>query len=120
MKTLSLALRNLLRNRRRSLATLLALAIGAMSLLLFGGYITNIRYSMQTAYVRSGGHLQIQHPDFFLYGSGNPTAYRIADYGRLLDIIAKDAVLMPMVTVATPTLQFLGIAGNYDRGCRGP
>lgn len=116
MKTLSLALRNLLRNRRRSLATLLALAIGAMSLLLFGGYITNIRYSMQTAYVRSGGHLQIQHPDFFLYGSGNPTAYRIADYGRLLDIIAKDAVLMPMVTVATPTLQFLGIAGNYDQG----
>ena len=116
MKTLSLALRNLLRNRRRSLATLLALVIGATSLLLFGGYITNIRYSMQTAYVRSGGHLQIQHPDFFLYGSGNPTAYRIADYGRLLDIIGKDPVLMPMVTVATPTLQFLGIAGNYDQG----
>ena len=116
MKTLSLALLNLLRNRRRSLATLLALVIGATSLLLFGGYITNIRYSMQTAYVRSGGHLQIQHPDFFLYGSGNPTAYRIADYGRLLDIIGKDPVLMPMVTVATPTLQFLGIAGNYDQG----
>jgi putative ABC transport system ATP-binding protein len=38
MMTLSLATRNLLRNRRRSVATLLALAIGAAAVLLFGGY----------------------------------------------------------------------------------
>lgn len=116
MNTLSLALRNLLRNRRRSLATLLALAIGAAALLLFGGYITNIRYSMQTAYVRSGGHLQIQHPDFFLYGNGNPTAYGITGYEKLLAAIGRDAALNSMILVATPTLQFLGIAGNYEQG----
>ena len=46
--TLSLALRNLLRNRRRSAATLLALAIGISSLLLFGGYSADIRYGMLT------------------------------------------------------------------------
>ncbi len=116
MNTLSLALRNLLRNRRRSLATLLALAIGAAALLLFGGYITNIRYSMQTAYVRSGGHLQVQHPDFFLYGNGNPSAYGITSYDKLLSAIDQDAVLKSMILVATPTLQFLGIAGNYEQG----
>ena len=75
MKTLSLAIRNLLRNRRRSLATLLALAIGSAAILIFGGYTTNVRYSMLTAYVRNGGHLQIQHRDFFHYGSGNPAAW---------------------------------------------
>jgi len=114
--TLALALRNLLRNRRRSLATLLALAIGAASILIFGGFSANIQYTMLTGYVRSGGHLQIQHRDFFLYGNGNPTAYGIADYQRLIDLLAHDAELQPMLVVATPILQFGGIAGNYDAG----
>ena len=111
--TLSLAVRNLLRNRRRSLATLLAMAIGSTSILLFGGYSTNINYTMHTAYVQKGGHLQIQHRDFYLYGSGNPTAYGIADYTKILAAIQNDEVLRNMVLVATPTLQFGGIAGNY-------
>ena len=116
MRTLSLAARNLLRNRRRSLATLLAMAIGSASILVFGGYSTNIEYSMQTAYVRSGGHLQIQHRDFYHYGSGNPTAYGVADYEKIVDAIRKDEVLRDMVLVVTPTLQFGGIAGNYAAG----
>src|SRR5450830_738255 len=113
MMTLSLAVRNLLRNRRRSLATLLAMAIGSTSILLFGGYSTNINYTMHTEYVQNGGHLQIQHRDFYLYGSGNPTAYGITDYIKILAAIQNDEVLRNMVLVATPTLQFGGIAGNY-------
>ena len=116
MMTLSLAVRNLLRNRRRSVATLLALAIGIASLLLFGGYSADIRYSMLTGYVRSGGHLQVQHRDFFLYGNGNPTAYAIRDYERILAAIRNDEVLAKMVVVASPTLIFGGIGGNYDAG----
>jgi putative ABC transport system permease protein len=110
---LSLALRNLVRNRRRSLATALALAIGAAAILLFGGYRANIQYSLNTAYVREGGHLQIQHRDFFLYGNGNPTAYGIARYQHLIDAIRRDDALRGMVTVVTPMLQFGGIASNY-------
>lgn len=116
MMTLSLALRNLLRNRRRSLATLLAMAIGSTSILLFGGYSNNINYTMHTSYVQNGGHLQIQHRDFYLYGSGNPTAYGIADYTKILAAIQNDEVLRSMVLVASPTLQFGGIAGNYAAG----
>jgi len=63
--------------------------------------------------VQNGGHLKIQHRDFYLYGSGNPTAYGIADYTRILAAIQNDEVLKNMVLVATPTLQFGGIAGNY-------
>lgn len=113
MMTLNLAVRNLLRNRRRSLATLLAMAIGSTSILLFGGYSTNINYTMHTEYVQNGGHLQIQHRDFYLYGSGNPTAYGIADYTKIIDAIQADEVLKTMVLVVTPTLQFGGIGGNY-------
>ncbi len=113
MMTFNLALRNLLRNRRRSIATLLAMAIGSTSILLFGGYSTNINYTMHTSYVQNGGHLQIQHRDFYLYGSGNPTAYGIVDYAKIITAIEADDVLKRMVLVATPTLQFGGIAGNY-------
>ena len=113
MMTLNLAVRNLLRNRRRSLGTLVAMSIGCASILLFGGFSGNINYEMLTRIVQRGGHLQIQHRDFYLYGSGNPTAYGIADYDKILHAIQKDEVLQKMVVVVTPTLQFGGIAGNY-------
>lgn len=115
-QTISLALRNLLRNRRRSLATLLALVIGACSLLLFGGYTADIRIAMLTGYVRHGGHLQVQHRDFFLYGNGNPTAYAIANYAQIQAAIERDPELAKRIRLVSPTLQFGGIAGNYDAG----
>jgi putative ABC transport system permease protein len=112
-RTLNLAVRNLLRNRRRSLATLVAMSIGCAAILLFGGFSGNINYEMHTRIVQRGGHLQIQHRDFYLYGSGNPTDYGISDYAKILTDIQQDEVLRKMVLVATPTLQFGGIAGNY-------
>lgn len=80
---------------------------------MFGGYRANIQYNLITAYVRDGGHLQIQHRDFFLYGNGNPTLYGIKDYEWVLRSIAQHEALRDMVVVATPTLQFGAIASNY-------
>ena len=116
MMTISLAARNLMRNRRRSIATLVAIAIGSVTILLFGGYKNNIKYMMQTVYVRTVGHLQIQHQDFYLYGSGNPNLYTINNYQSIIDKIRSDSVLANIVNVVTPTLQFGGIAGNYSAG----
>lgn len=116
MKTLMLALRNLLRNRRRSLTTLLAMVIGLTATLLFGGYSSNSILAMQTGYVQVVGHLQIQRQDYFLYGSGNPAAYGIAGYQRIMDLIKTDPVLQPMLTVVTPKLDLGGIAGNFSAG----
>jgi putative ABC transport system permease protein len=112
----SLALRNLMRNRRRSLSTLIALAIGLTAILLFSGFKANLTYTGLTAFVRAGGHFQIQHRDYFLYGGGNPTGYGIRDYERLLDAVRKDPVLQPMLLVATPFLRFGGLAGNFEAG----
>jgi putative ABC transport system permease protein len=116
MNTFSLALRNLLRNRRRSLTTLLAMIIGLVAILLFGGYSHNVIFAMQTGYVQISGHLQIQHKDYFLYGSGNPAAYGIADYQRIVELVKRDPVLAPMLTVVTPRLTLGGIAGNFSAG----
>ena len=116
MRTFSLALRNLLRNRRRSLTTLFAMGIGAVTILIFGGYSRDITYSLQTGYVLRGGHLQVQRKDYFLYGTGNPAAYGIADYKKVMDTIKRDAALAGMVTVVTPTISLGGIAGNFAAG----
>ena len=96
--------------------TLIAMILGLMAVLLFGGYIRDINYAMQTDFVRRSGHLQIQHKDYFRMGSGNPTAFGIARYERIIDAVRKDAVLAPMLAVVTPTLQFGGIAGNFAAG----
>lgn len=116
MNTLSLAWRNLLRNRRRSLMTLLAMVLGLTAVLLFGGYIRDINYSLQTNFVTSTGHLQIQHKDYFRLGSGNPAAYGIARYEQIIVTVRQDPVLAPMLAVVTPNLQFGAIAGNFAAG----
>ncbi|GLS04471.1 permease [Chitiniphilus shinanonensis] len=116
MNLLPLAARNLLRNRRRSATTLFAMMVGAMAILLFGGYARNINLGLQTGFVQHAGHLQIQHRDYFLFGNGNPAAYGIADYRRIVDLVEHDPVLKPMLKVATPTLSLGGIAGNYAAG----
>ncbi len=113
MNTLSLAWRNLLRNRRRSLMTLFAMVLGLMAILLFGGYIKDIKYAIQTDCVKRTGHLQIQHKDYFRFGSGNPASYGISNYQRIIDTVRQDPQLAPLLIVVTPTLQFGGIAGNF-------
>lgn len=114
--TLSLALRNLLRHRRRSLATLAAMAVGLASMLIFGGYARNGVLATQTGYVQYHGHLQIQRQGFFEQGSGNPIAYGIADYREIIDTLRRDPVLGPMLVVITPTLRLNGIAGHASGG----
>lgn len=116
MNTLLLALRNLLRNRRRSLTTLLAMVIGICAVLIFGGYARNATYALQTGYVQMHSHLQIQHSNYFLYGSGNPAAYGMANYPRIMEVVKQDPVLAPLLTVVTPKLQLGGIAGNFAAG----
>ncbi|MDR3416514.1 MAG: FtsX-like permease family protein [Nevskia sp.] len=116
MRNLLLALRNLLRNRRRTLSTLLAIVVGTQSILLFGGYSRGIIYGTQTEFVKRSGHLQIQRKGYYLYGGGNPAAYGISDYQQIIDAVQHDPVLAPMLTVVTPTLQLGGIAGNFAAG----
>ncbi|KUY56153.1 ABC transporter permease [Burkholderia sp. RF2-non_BP3] len=114
--TLMLALRNLQRNRRRSLTTLLAMIVGVSAILLFGGFSRDITLGLQTDFVQRSGHLQIQRQGYFLYGTGDPAAYGIRDYPALIERLRRDPQLAPLLQVVTPTLQFGGIAGNFAAG----
>jgi putative ABC transport system permease protein len=120
MQTFKLALRNLLRNRRRTFSTLCAIIIAAVGILLFGGYNRSIEYSLQTTFVRDTGHLQIQHKDYLLYGTANPAEYNIRHYKKIMAQIAQDPELRQLVGVATPVLILNGIAGHYAAGTSRP
>lgn len=115
MKTLHIAFRNIFRNSRRSLMTILAIAVSAVAIHLFGGYVANIIYGMQSNHVRDNGHLQVYQKGFFDYGSGNPVAYGISRYQDLIQLITNDPQLKDHVVIATPILKFFGIAGNFKK-----
>ena len=111
-----LAFRNISRNRRRSVMTGALVAMGALALLVFGGFVTNIFAALETGIVQTGGHLTVYRSGYFLFGPGNPAAYGIDDYEALMHDIATDPVLSGMIRVITPTQSLVGIAGNFSEG----
>jgi putative ABC transport system permease protein len=113
MMLFKIAYRNILRNRRRSAVTALAVAAGTQALLLFGGFQANVFAGLETGAVQRSGHLTAFREGYFLYGAGNPSAYGIDDFQSVIDLISHDDVLKPLSRVVTPTLSLVGIAGNY-------
>ena len=111
---LKIAFRNMLRNLRRSLMTGSAVAAGALAMLLFGGFAAYIFAGLETNNVQRIGHLTVFKAGYFLLGAGNPAAYGIDNYQAVIEFIAHDPVVGPMINVITPTQALVGIAGNFS------
>jgi len=111
---LKIAFRNMLRNLRRSLMTGSAVAAGALAMLLFGGFAAYIFAGLETNNVQRIGHLTVFKAGYFLLGAGNPAAYGIDNYQAVIELIAHDPVVGPMINVITPTQALVGIAGNFS------
>jgi len=113
---LRLAIRNISRNRRRSIMTASLVAMGALALLMFGAFTTYIFAGLETGLVQRGGHLAVYRSGYFLFGPGNPAAYGIDDYKAVMRDISADPVLHDLINVITPTQAVVGIAGNFSGG----
>ena len=72
MMTLKIAFRNILRNRRRSMMTLLAIAVGAVGIVLFGEFVRFVTAGLETNAVDKVGHLTVFSTGYFAFGAGNP------------------------------------------------
>jgi len=114
MMMLKIAFRNILRNRRRSTMTLLAIAVGAIGIVLFGEFVRFVTAGLETGAVEKVGHLTVFRTGYFAFGAGNPTDFGIDDYAGVVRLIREDPALAPKLNVVTPIVSLAGIAGNFD------
>ena len=112
MNTFKLALRGLARNRRRSLVTLLAIALGFAAIALFAGYTHNVFYGIaqQSIHGELLGHLTLSKRGMRLEGKLDPERYMLT--ASEVDQITKLVVAEPHVKMVAPRLAFSGLISN--------
>lgn len=113
IELLSLALRNVFRQRVRSAATLAAIAIGVAGLILAGGFVRDIFIQLGEAIIHSQtGHIQITRQGYSEGKNRNPEKYLIDNPEKLKSEL-KDAV--PTINIAMARLGFSGVINNGKR-----
>ena len=110
--TFKLALRGLMRNRRRSLVTLLAIAFGFSAIALFAGYTHNVydglaRQSIHGALV---GHLTVSKRGMRQQGKLDPQRYLLS--AAEVETISQLLHDEPQVRLVAPRLAFSGLLSN--------
>lgn len=109
-----IAWRNILRHRRRSLVTLLAVVSGVTGVVVFGGFVQASYQGLRESVIRSQyGHLQIYRAGYHEHYRSDPAAYRLdpTQVEGLTELIAAD----PRVLLAAPRLEFTGLLGNESQ-----
>ncbi|MEW6669082.1 MAG: FtsX-like permease family protein [Thermodesulfobacteriota bacterium] len=112
MKWMRLASRNILRNKRRSLVTLLAISVGFAAISLFRGYTSNMYSGLTTMAVRGEGlgHLTIFKAGWLEKGKLDPEKYMFskAEIEKISDLLTHDRE----VVLSTPQISLTGIVTN--------
>ncbi|MBS4099400.1 MAG: ABC transporter permease [Sulfuricella sp.] len=111
LELLRYAWRNILRNRRRSLATVIVAALGAAAVMIAGGFALYTYDSLREGSAREFGHFSVAHRDFFQRDEETPLQYGLTDYRALIAALEKD----PRVTRVLPRLNFSGLISNGDK-----
>lgn len=101
-----IALKNVFRNRRRTLLTLGVLVVGGAGLIVLCGYFDNLMKNLGEKIIHGQtGHLQVNLKDYYRKGVTDPLAYLMSDSdGDLRRIPA-----LPHVRFAVPRLSFSGM-----------
>lgn len=110
-KWLSLACRNAMRNRRRSLVTLAIAATGTAAALLGGGFALHTYESLAQASARDTGHLVLAAPGQFDGIENMPLEHGLAGRTQL----TRELLAHPQVTRVLPRLQFSGLVSNGEK-----
>ena len=109
--TLSLAFKNVVRQRRRSLPGLAAVALGITSLILASGFIEwNLRFGRESTIHSQLGHIRVYKAGYREAGAGNPFAYLVPSDEQQLRIIKKQS----HIVAVAPRLSFNGLISHGD------
>ncbi len=106
---LKLGLRNLLKNYRRSVKTILAVVIGLSACLLVQGFMSHTLWGLQESLINGGlGHIQIYRKGHLEHSNEDPYRYLIIDYQTLVREVAN----WPEVKLVAPHLNFQGVISS--------
>ncbi|MGL4859426.1 MAG: hypothetical protein ACRC5A_06750 [Enterobacteriaceae bacterium] len=106
-----IALRNLVKNGRRSFMTIISIGMGGLAMLLFGGFVTSVYFGVQTSMIQEQGQLHIYQQGYLKYGAADPDNYSINDYQAVSDLLLGDPELKRQIAIITPQITLAGIAG---------
>ena len=117
------ALRNLTRQRRRSLLGLAIIVGGVVAFLLAGGFINWIFQDLRESTIHSQlGHLQITRPGYFREGIGNPYEYLLPGLGEAhtkgisnLKTLTPRLAFSGLVSLGDETISFVGEGINPEQ-----
>ena len=108
---LKLALRNLARERKRTLISLAAIVVGVVGFLLAGGFIDWIFWAIRESAIDNGlGHIQISAKGYRDAGQADPNAYMLPANGSQKDAIAR----LPDVVAVSPRLMVSGLVSHGE------
>jgi putative ABC transport system permease protein len=109
---IKLALRGLLRNRRRSLVTLLAIAFGFSAISLFAGYTHNVYSGLarQSIHGEMLGHLTLSKHGMRKEGKLDPERYMLTS--AEVDAITKSIKEEQHIELIAPRLSLSGLVSN--------
>ena len=111
MLRLTVALRNLLRHRARTIISLSAIGFGVVAVLLAGGFIQWVLTATRETTIYSRlGHIQAVRPGYFDSGIADPFGYLLPAISPEFDALAA----MPQVRVVAPRLAFSGLISHGD------
>jgi len=111
MKTLMLALRNVQRNRRRSLITLLIAIVGTAAVTIGGGFALYTYDSLREQAARDSGHVIVAAPGYFDHDEDRPMQYGLAD----VESLRRRLLLDDRVRAVLPKVQISGLISNGDK-----
>lgn len=106
-----LALRNVFRNKRRTIISLLAVLFGCNAVVLYGGYVSFVFERMrESAIHRDYGHIQIHAEGFSQHGVTEPAAYSLDSSAmqKIQDLCDADS----RIDFVTPRLPFTGLVST--------
>lgn len=108
---LHIALRNVLRHRRRTLLGVASIAFGIIALLLAAGFVEWVYWAMREDTILSRlGHIQVTREGYRENGQADPFAYLLPERSSVREEISRS----PHVRSVAPRLQFSGLASRGD------
>ncbi|MBN1664994.1 MAG: ABC transporter permease [Deltaproteobacteria bacterium] len=112
IKWIKLAIRNIIRNKRRSFVTMVAIGVGFAAINLFYGYIHNIYegFRIMAVQVEGLGHLRINKAGWNEKGKLEPEKYMFSkeDTEKIIKLVREEK----NVILTTPQIQVTGMVTN--------